>query len=112
MKQSRTTSLYLNTAGSGSWTTVGKGLAFQRRTATGGISEHTSGGAGTAPYWVRVTRVGSTFTGFKSTDGLTWTSVGSATITMASSVYIGLAVTSHNDAVLNSSTFDNVSATR
>lgn len=90
--------------------TYGNGLAFQRRTATGGISEHTSGGAGTAPYWVRVTRVGSTFTGSRSTDGITWTTVGSVTISMTTSVYIGLAVTSHNDAVLNSSTFDNVSA--
>ncbi|HKS36359.1 MAG TPA: PA14 domain-containing protein, partial [Verrucomicrobiae bacterium] len=91
--------------------TPGNGLAFQRRTATGGISENTSGGAATAPRWVRVVRSGSTFTGYQSADGLAWTTVGSATITMTAGVYIGLAVTSHNDAVLNSSTFDNVSAT-
>jgi hypothetical protein len=90
--------------------TSGNGLAFQRRTATNGASEHTSGGAATAPRWVRVTRVGSTFTGYSSTDGLTWTTVGSATITMGSTVYIGLAVTSHLDGTLNTSTFDNVGA--
>ena len=90
--------------------TSGNGLAFQRRTATGGASEHTSGGAATAPRWVRVTRVGSTFTGYSSTDGLTWTTVGSATITMGTTVYVGLAVTSHLDGTLNTSTFDNVSA--
>lgn len=88
--------------------TPGNGLAFQRRTATGGVSENTSGGAATAPRWVRVVRGGSTFTGYQSADGLTWTTIGSATITMTAGVYIGLAVTSHNDAVLNSSAFDNV----
>jgi len=90
--------------------TSGNGLAFQRRIATGGASEHTSGGAATAPRWVRVTRVGSTFTGYSSTDGLTWTTVGSATITMGTTVYVGLAVTSHLDGTLNTSTFDNASA--
>jgi hypothetical protein len=90
--------------------TSGNGLAFQRRTATDGISEHTAGGAATAPRWVRVVRAGSTFTGYSSTDGLTWTTAGSATITMGTTVYVGLAVTSHLDGTLNTSTFDNVSA--
>src|SRR5262249_52087259 len=38
-----------------------------------------------------------------------WTQVGSATINMASSVLVGLAVTSHNNGVLNTSTFNKVS---
>lgn len=90
--------------------TPGNGLAFQRRVSTNGSSTHTSGGAASAPYGVRVTRVGSTFTGYKSTDGITWTTVGSATITMASNVYIGLAVTSHLDGTLCTSTMENVTA--
>jgi hypothetical protein len=90
--------------------TAGNGLAFQRRVTTDGVSTHTAGGAGTAPYWVRVTRVGSTFTGYRSTDGITWTAVGSETITMGATVYVGVAVTSHIDGTINSSTFDNVSA--
>ncbi|MEK7152438.1 MAG: LamG-like jellyroll fold domain-containing protein, partial [Patescibacteria group bacterium] len=40
--------------------------------------------------------------------GTTWTSIGSATISMAQAVYVGLAVTSHNNSVLGTSTFDNV----
>ena len=36
--------------------------------------------------------------------------VGSETIAMAATTYIGLAVTSHLDGTINSSTFDNVSA--
>jgi len=90
--------------------TSGNGLAFQRRVATDGVSTHTSGGAGTAPYWIRLTRVGNLLTGYRSTDGITWTTVGSETIAMAAATYIGLAVTSHLDGTINSSTFDNVSA--
>lgn len=89
--------------------TTGNGLAFQRRTTSGGASEHTSGGAGAVPYWVRVQRSGSTFTSFVSTNGTSWTQIGSQTISMGSSVYVGLAVTSHNDAVLATATFTNVS---
>lgn len=90
--------------------TPGNGLAFQRRATTNGASTHTSGGAASAPRWVRVTRVGSTFTGYQSADGITWTTVGSQAITMGTTVYIGLAVTSHLDGTINSSTFDNASA--
>lgn len=88
--------------------TAGNGLAFQRRLTTGGTSAHTDGGAGNAPVWVRLTRSGSTFTGYRSADGTTWTAVGSVTIAMGSTVNFGLAVTSHNNTVLNSSSFDNV----
>jgi hypothetical protein len=38
-----------------------------------------------------------------------WTQVGTDTVTMASSVYIGLAVTSHNDGALCTADFNNVS---
>jgi RHS repeat-associated protein len=55
-------------------------------------------------YWLRVVRVGNTFTGYASGDGVNWSQIGaSTTIPMASSVYIGLAVSS------GTSTFDNVS---
>ena len=89
--------------------TPGNGLAFQRRISTGGSSSHTSGGAASAPYWVRMVRSGNTFTAYKSSDGTNWTQVGSETIGMATSVYVGLAVTSHNDGTLCTATFDNVS---
>jgi regulation of enolase protein 1 (concanavalin A-like superfamily) len=88
--------------------TGGNGAAFQRRTATGGQSVHTGGPLVTAPYWVRLVRSGNTLTGFVSTDGVSWTQVGSDTITMASGVFIGLAVTSHNNGVLTRAVFDNV----
>jgi hypothetical protein len=64
-----------------------------------------------APCWVKVVRSGNTFTGYCSPDGSTWTQVSSQTINMASSVCIGLAVTSHDDGTLCTASFDNVTAT-
>lgn len=75
---------------------AGKGLAFQRRSTTGSGSTNTSGAAATAPYWVRLVRVGSTVTASVSTNGTSWTTIGSDTITLAQRVYVGVAVTSHN----------------
>ena len=100
------------TAGSPHATTIvssARGLAFQRRLTQGGLSTHTSGPAATAPAWVKITRSGNVFTASSSTNGSSWTVIGSETIVMPSSVYIGLALTSHNDSVLATATFDGVS---
>ena len=43
-----------------------------------------------------------------SANGSTWTTLGSTTTTIPASANIGLAVTSHDVNVLNTSTFDNV----
>jgi hypothetical protein len=89
---------------------VGNGATFQRRTTTGGSSASTSRTSDTLPFWVRLVRAGSTFTGYKSSDGVTWTRVGSASIAMPASVYIGLAVSSNTSLMYNSSTFSNIRA--
>jgi glucose/arabinose dehydrogenase/regulation of enolase protein 1 (concanavalin A-like superfamily) len=86
--------------------TSGNGLAFQRRDTTGGPSTHTGATGGS---WVRVARSGNTLRGFRSTDGITWTLVGETTQSLPAQVYIGLAVTAHNNAALNTTTFDSVS---
>ena len=91
--------------------TPSNGVTWVYRSTTGGA---TSGGrtAGlVAPYWVRVVRSGSTFTGYYSSDGVTWTQQGTVTISMASNVYIGLVVSSRNNSELATATFDNVSVT-
>src|SRR5262249_39397877 len=64
-----------------------------------------------APYWVRLVRSGSTFTGYSSADGVTWMQVGTISVSMATNALEGLAVTAHNDTMLNTSTFDNISVT-
>jgi IPT/TIG domain-containing protein len=67
-------------------------------------------GAVTLPYWVKVVRSGNTFSGYESSDGVTWLQVGgSVTINMAQTVYIGLAVSSNANTTLATATFDNVS---
>ncbi len=85
----------------------GKGLAFQRRTATGGATTSTIV-AGAAPSWVKVTRTGGTFSAYVSSDGATWKLVGSQSMTMPSTIYVGLAVGSHADGTVATAKFDNV----
>ncbi len=84
-------------------------LAFQRRTATGGQSTHTSGPLRPAPVWVKLQRQGSTLTGSYSSDGVSWAVVGSDTIAMASTVYVGMAVTSHVSLAYATAEFTNLS---
>jgi len=91
--------------------TPGNGLAFQRRVTSGGSTENTGGPWVAAPYWVKLVRSGSTFTGYASSDGTSWTQVGSATISMASAVYIGLALTAHNNSTVCTAVIDSVSST-
>lgn len=87
---------------------AGKGLAFQRRVTTGGLSTNTAGPAAAAPYFVKLTRAGTTFTAMVSANGSTWTTVGSDTISMASTIYVGLAVSSHVQGTLAKATFASV----
>ena len=89
--------------------TPGKGAAFVRRTVTDGATANTTGPNVIAPYWVRLVRAGNIFTGFISPEGTNWTFVGSTTNVVSSQIYAGLAVTAHENSVLNSSVFDNIS---
>ncbi|HXI72845.1 MAG TPA: hypothetical protein VNN22_21110 [Verrucomicrobiae bacterium] len=91
--------------------TPGNGFNFFYRPTTEASSSSASGGSlNTSPNnWMRVVRSGSTFTAYKSANGTTWTQVGSSqTITMASTIYLGLAVCAHNNNALSTATFDNV----
>ncbi|MBX2848707.1 MAG: hypothetical protein KTR16_10320 [Acidiferrobacterales bacterium] len=59
--------------------------------------------------WIRLTREGDIFTSSMSSDGVNWTSFQRWTLEMSEDVYIGLATTSHEDGVLTTAEFDNVS---
>ena len=85
------------------------GSAFERRTAIGVGSVDSPANGNSTPHWVRLVRSGNSFTSYESSDGTNWTEIGTDTIAMTSDVYIGLAVTSHDDSVLNTSTFTDVS---
>jgi VCBS repeat protein/K319-like protein len=88
--------------------TPGKGVVMQWRAATGGVSTTTASLPGTAPKWIRLTRNGNTFTGFVSSDFVTWTQVGAATVVMSADPFTGLALTSHNTATIGTASFDDV----
>ncbi|HEX3702559.1 MAG TPA: putative Ig domain-containing protein, partial [Vicinamibacterales bacterium] len=76
---------------------VAKGVAYQRRDATGGASVSTAGSVSAPPRWVRLDRSGNTFSAYESADGTAWTLVGTDTIPMAQQIYVGIAVTSHDN---------------
>jgi regulation of enolase protein 1 (concanavalin A-like superfamily) len=81
---------------------------FQYRSATAGTTNTSAKLAASAPRWVRLTRAGNLLAGSISTDGANWTPVGSATFSMTSEIYIGLAVTSHDNAQTCEAVFDSV----
>ncbi|HZE99261.1 MAG TPA: hypothetical protein VE981_19815, partial [Planctomycetota bacterium] len=84
------------------------GATFQRRVTAGGVTTSTAGAAVGAPTWVRLQRAGNLFTASTSPDGINWTVVGTDTVTMAATVQVGIAVTSHNGAMLNCATVDSI----
>ena len=84
------------------------GSAFDRRTAAGGASAEANGSTGNASGWLKIVREGSLFSAFESQDGSQWTVIGTDTIVMPATVYVGLAVTSHNASLTATGTFSNV----
>jgi regulation of enolase protein 1 (concanavalin A-like superfamily) len=84
------------------------GYAFQRRIAANGASYHTAGSSGAAPGWLRIVREGNLFSAYQSTNGSSWTLVGTDTISMTGTVYVGFAVTSHMPSTAATATFTNL----
>jgi PKD domain len=92
--------------------TATNGINFDSRSSLNGSSTETKVAGLAAPYWVRIVRSGSSFSAFRSPDGTTWTQIGTTrTISMNSTVLIGLAVTSHDQGTATTATFDNLSIT-
>ncbi len=92
--------------------TWGNGPQMLWRSSTGGSSSSTNSAAQSfAPKWLKLSRAGNVFTGFTSTDGVTWTQFGQTTVTMNSQVQIGLFATAVNNSKLNESSLDSVSVT-
>ncbi len=82
----------------------------QRRSKTAGSTSSSGSTAlGLLPnLWVRVVRTSNTFYCYESTDGVNWVQVAYPSITMATSVYAGIAVASGSTTTMTSSTFTNV----
>ena len=70
-----------------------RGYAFQRRPETAGETLQTKGSSADLPGWVRLVRAGDLFEAYQSRDGAMWVKVGSDTVPMGATVYVGLAAT-------------------
>jgi hypothetical protein len=104
--------LTANSRHASTFITPGAGYGFQRRLDPGGISLSTAGPAGVAPGWVRLVRTGSRIDAYQSTNGTTWTSIGSDAVAMANTVYVGIATTSHNTSLATDVVLDNLKVTQ
>jgi hypothetical protein len=94
--------------------TPGNGVSFQWRTTANGASNYTNiPGVPIptllAPVWLELVRNGNVFTASYSTNGINYTTVGTVTITLNTALLAGLAVTAHNNGLLATATFANVS---
>ncbi|MDR3458482.1 MAG: hypothetical protein P4N60_13605 [Verrucomicrobiae bacterium] len=90
--------------------TPSNGVTWQYRSNAGGSTSWNQATGLNSPCWVKLVRIGSTFTGYRSPDGTNWTQQGTTTITMSNNVVAGLALASHNSSSLDTATFDNVTA--
>jgi outer membrane protein assembly factor BamB len=92
------------------FTTPGNGIVVQYRTGQG-VQTSQIAISGGVPSYVRVSRSGSIFTAYTSTDGVAWKPVpgSSVALTNLSGVLLaGVAVTSHNGGALSAVTFQSV----
>jgi hypothetical protein len=62
----------------------------------------------TTPGWVRLVRTGDLFEAYRSSTGTSWTRIGADTIPMGDTVYVGLAVTSHNTTMATTAVVDSL----
>ena len=82
------------------------------RASTGGAASATSWSNAQIPKaWVRIVRSGNVLTRYQSSDGVNWSTVDTRTISMASQIYVGLAVNSNGGSSTARATFSNVNVT-
>ena len=90
--------------------TVGHGIRLQ---ASNGADDAITSAATLAGFtdpnkWLKLQRVGNTFTSWFSTNGSAWRLIGSTTVPMSGPVLIGLFEDSHQNHQLSTAVFDNV----
>ncbi len=90
---------------------TGKYQWIRRLTTAGSTSKTNKAAVASAAIWVRLVRASNSVTAYQSTDGTTWTKIGSSTVTLPSNCYVGLWVSSGDNGLLNSSKFTNVVVT-
>ena len=87
-----------------------KGYLFWNRSITNDLSSPSIYQNETiAPYWVRLTRKGKRFTGYVAPDGKTWKSAGAVDVSMDSTLFVGLCVSSNAGCTPTTVIFDSIS---
>ncbi len=81
---------------------------FRGRTTAGGATTATVNFSQNYASWVALTRNGNNFIGYISTDGVNWQQAGSMSVTMNSSVLVGLAVSAHTTRAQETAVFGTV----
>lgn len=85
---------------------------IRRTTAGGNATIANTASPGPLPRWLRLVRVGNTFTASYSADGMAWTTLGSAaSISMSPAIRVGFATTSQSSRESTFATYDNISLT-
>jgi regulation of enolase protein 1 (concanavalin A-like superfamily) len=88
-------------------TTSGVSL-FRRRAAAGSVTVDTTGPTKTSPVWLKLSLRNGAVSGYQSVDGVTWTLVGTDTLTLPTPFRVGLAVTSRKSTATVITNIDNV----
>jgi hypothetical protein len=89
--------------------TPGNGVSLQWRTNTGGHGTSFTPQDGlTAPGWLRLARQGNRFSGYYSTNGVSWEWVATSMADLGPAVWVGLVVSAHDDTRLASARFSAV----
>ncbi len=81
---------------------------FKVRSKTGGRTTAKRTSAGTPANWLKIVRTGDLFETFLSEDGITYTPYFDANVSMASSIYVGLATTTSRVGKVKTYAFDQV----
>ena len=85
------------------------GVWFQQRISqsAGAVSIGNSSGI-SASYWLRILNTGNKYVAYTSPDGNTWAVMDSVILALGPNPYVGIAYSTHNNAVLDTSVVDNV----
>lgn len=85
------------------------GLTFQQRPTAGAKSTKSGSYAAGSRPWVRLVRSATRITAYTSPDGAKWTTLATATVSMGTTAYVGLAVTGPVPGTLTTAGLSNVS---
>jgi len=97
--------------------TPGNGVSLSHRPIMNQASFQVNQPDLVAPYWVKLTRSGNTFTAERSEDGVNWVSItddaaaSTIEIEMGTDVYIGLMSVSARADIVGAATFSNIATT-